>query len=105
MKDKTFIFGDYEGLRDGAGIVRLSSVPNPMWRQGIFATPIYNPFNPNDTGQDFRIPAMPGCNDGSGSCWRIPENLMDPVGRRIMDYARILIPSVRRWTTTTSAFP
>ena len=87
VKDKTFIFGDYEGLRDGAGIVRLSSVPNPMWRQGIFATPIYNPFNANDTGQDFRIPAMPGCNDGSGSCWRIPENLMDPVGRRIMGYA------------------
>lgn len=87
VKDKTFIFGDYEGLRDRAGIVRLSSVPLPMWRQGIFATPIHNPHNPADTGQDFRIPAIPGCNDGNGSCWRIPANLIDPVGRRVMDVA------------------
>jgi hypothetical protein len=87
VRDKTFIFADYEGLRDRAGVVRLSSVPNPMWRQGIFATPIHNPFNPADTGQDFRIPAMPGCNDGSGNCWRIPENLIDPVGRRVMAVA------------------
>ncbi|HYP05250.1 MAG TPA: TonB-dependent receptor, partial [Bryobacteraceae bacterium] len=87
VQDKTFFFADYEGLRDGAGVVRLSSVPNPMWRQGIFATPIHNPFNPTDTGQDFRIPATAGCNDGSGNCWRIPENLIDPVGRRIMAVA------------------
>jgi hypothetical protein len=87
VRDKTFFFADYEGLRDGAGVVRFSSAPQPIWRQGIFATPIHNPFNPNDTGQDFRIPAMPGCNDGSGNCWRIPDNLIDPVGRRIMAVA------------------
>ncbi|HYO81037.1 MAG TPA: TonB-dependent receptor [Bryobacteraceae bacterium] len=87
VKDRTFFFADYEGLRDRAGVVRLSSVPNPIWRQGIFATPIHNPLNPGDTGQDFRIPAMPGCNDGNGNCWRIPENLIDPVGRRIMAVA------------------
>jgi hypothetical protein len=87
VRDKTFIFGDYEGLRDRSGVVRPSSVPIPMWRQGIFATPIHNPFNPTDTGQDFRIPAIPGCNDGSGNCWRIPANLIDPVGKRVMDVA------------------
>ena len=38
IKNKTFIFGDYEGLRDAAGIIRFSSVPQPIWRQGMFAT-------------------------------------------------------------------
>jgi hypothetical protein len=87
IKDKTFIFGDYEGLRDRAGTVRFSSVPQPIWRQGMFATPISNPFNASDTGQDFRIPATPACNDGKGNCWRIPGNLIDPVGRNIMNVA------------------
>jgi hypothetical protein len=87
LKDRTFFFGDYEGLRDAAGTVRFSSVPQPMWTQGMFATPIWNPFNPNDTGQDFRIPATANCNDGSGNCWRIPSNLIDPVGQRVLNVA------------------
>lgn len=85
VKNKTFIFGDYEGLRDAAGTVRFSSVPQPIWRQGMFATAIFNPYNPTDTGQDFRIPATGACNDGRGNCWRIPANLIDPVGQKIMN--------------------
>jgi hypothetical protein len=85
VRNKTFFFGDYEGLRDGAGTVRFSSVPQPMWRSGMFATPIWNPHNASDTGQDFRIPAAANCNDGNGNCWRVPANLIDPVGRRVMD--------------------
>src|SRR6266700_4932050 len=84
IKNKTFIFGDYEGLRDAAAIVRTTSVPQPIWLQGMFATPIWNPYNPNDTGQDFRIPATSGCNDGSGNCWKIPANLIDPVGQKVL---------------------
>lgn len=85
IKDHTFIFGDYEGLRDRAGTVRLSSVPLPIWRQGRFAVPIWNPLNPADTGQDFRIPATADCNNGSGSCWQIPTNLMDPIGKKVIE--------------------
>ncbi len=85
IRNKTFIFGDYEGLRDAAGTVRFSSVPQPIWRQGMFAKPIFNPFNPADTGQDFRIPATPACNDGKGNCWQIPASLIDQVGRKIMN--------------------
>src|SRR5437016_1569191 len=85
VKNKTFIFGDYEGLRDAAGIIRFSSVPQPIWRQGLFATPIFNPYNASDTGQDFRIPATASCNDGSGNCWRIPANLIDPVGQKVVN--------------------
>jgi hypothetical protein len=82
-KDHTFIFGDYEGLRDAAAVIRLSSVPKPIWKQGLFATPIWNPYNPNDTGTDFRIPATADCNNG-GNCWRVPANLIDPVGQKVL---------------------
>src|SRR5215470_8964311 len=85
IKDKTFVFGDYEGLRDAAAIVRFSSVPQPIWLQGMFPTPIGNPYNPADTGQDFRIPATASCNDGKGNCWQIPSNLIDPVGQKILN--------------------
>jgi hypothetical protein len=85
VANKTFFFGDYEGLRDRRGTVYSTTVPQPIWRQGLFARPIFNPFNPSDTGQDFRQPAMAGCNDGQGNCWVIPERLIDPVGRRVLE--------------------
>src|SRR5258706_2685747 len=85
VKNKTFIFGDFEGLRDAAGTVRFSSVPQPIWRQGMFATPIWNPYNSKDTGQDFLIAATPNCNDGKGNCWKIPANLIDPVGQKVIN--------------------
>src|SRR5215475_5463265 len=85
VKDKTFIFGDYEGLRDASAIVRTTSVPQPIWLRGMFTAPIWNPYNPTDTGQDFRIPATSNCNDGNGNCWRIPGNLIDPIGQKILN--------------------
>src|SRR5262249_9122512 len=85
LRDKTFVFADYEGLRDAAAIVRFSSVPQPIWLQAMFPTPIWNPYNPTDTGQDFRVPATSNCNDGNGNCWKIPSNLIDPVGQKILN--------------------
>ena len=85
VKNRTFVFGDYEGLRDRAGVVWLTSVPQPIWRQGMFTVPIYNPFNPTDAGQDFLRPASGACNDGRGNCWIIPGNLIDPVGKNVVD--------------------
>ncbi len=86
VRDKTFVFGDYEGLRDRLGTVRLSSVPQPAWRSGRFPIAISNPLNPNDTGTDFRQPGTADCNNG-GFCWILPANLIDPVGKRILDVA------------------
>jgi hypothetical protein len=85
IRDKTFFFADYEGQYDRAGTVRLSSVPLPIWRQGFFATPIFNPYNAADQGTDFRIPATATCNNGQGFCWQIPANRIDPVGQKIMN--------------------
>jgi hypothetical protein len=84
-KDKTFFFGDYEGLRDRVGTVRITSVPQTAWRQGRFTVPISNPFNPADNGSDFRGPATPDCNNGQGFCWTVPANMIDPVGRNILN--------------------
>src|SRR3954454_13039225 len=85
IKNRTFIFGDYEGLRDAAAVVRTTSVPQPIWLRGMFASPIWNPYNPGDTGQDFRISATADCTDGRGNCWRIPANLIDPVGQKVLN--------------------
>ena len=85
VRNKLFLFGDYEGLRDRTGIVRLSSVPQPIWAKGMFTVPISNPYNASDTGTDFLRPATPDCNDGSGRCWIIPANLIDPVGQKVLN--------------------
>ena len=85
IKNKTFLFGDYEGLRDRTGVVRFTSVPQTIWTQGLFTVPISNPFNPTDTGQDFRQAARPGCNDGQGNCWVLPASLIDPIGQKIVN--------------------
>ncbi len=86
IKNKTFLFGDYEALRDRTGTVRLSSVPQSIWKRGQFTVPILNPYNPSDTtGEDFRRPATADCNDGRGNCWIIPASMIDPVGKRIVD--------------------
>ncbi len=85
IKNKTFLFGDYEGLRDRTGTVRFSSVPQPIWKKGMFTIPIFNPYLPSDTGQDFQRPATADCNDGRGNCWIIPANLIDPVGQRVVN--------------------
>jgi hypothetical protein len=85
VRDKTFFFGDYEALRDRVGTVRISSVPQAAWRAGRFTVPIANPFNPADTGNDFRSAATPDCNNGQGVCWIVPANLIDPIGQKILN--------------------
>jgi hypothetical protein len=68
IKNKTFFFGDYEGLRDREGIVRFSTLPLPSEKQGIFSSTVVDPFN-NRT---------PFANN------TIPSNRFDPVGAKIV---------------------
>src|SRR5215831_9609924 len=37
-KDRTFVFGDYEGLRQSLGITQVSTVPSAAARQGVLST-------------------------------------------------------------------
>ena len=86
--------------------VRISSVPQPIWLQGMFATPIWNPYNPSDTGQDFSIPATADCNDGS---WKVLEDSgqLDRSGRAESSQRQPGLPtrSRRLWTTTIVSAP
>src|SRR5215472_15890133 len=45
-KDKTFIFGDYEGLRQSQGITQVDTVPSPAVRAGLLCSIPQGPPNP-----------------------------------------------------------
>ncbi len=73
IKDRTFFFADYQGLRIEAGPTYLSTVPTLRMRNGDFSElnrVIYDPL----TGQPF-----PGN--------IIPQNRLDPASRNILDAA------------------
>ena len=38
IKDRTFVFGDYEGIRQSLGITNVVTVPSPNARQGVLST-------------------------------------------------------------------
>jgi hypothetical protein len=76
MKDKTFFFADFQGMRINQGQSYLSTVPSELMRQGNFSElnrPIYDPL----TGQPF-----PGN--------IIPQNRWDPAAGNVL---RDLIPA------------
>jgi hypothetical protein len=39
QKDKTFVFGDYEGLRQALSVSQVSTVPSPAARNGLLCAP------------------------------------------------------------------
>ena len=70
FRDRTFFFGDYQGMRISQGQTYLSSVPSMLMRQGNFSEinrVIYDPL----TGQPF-----PGN--------IVPQNRWDPAARNIL---------------------
>jgi hypothetical protein len=70
IKDRTFIFGDYEGTRVREGITRITNVPTAQERAGDFSRSLFRaPINPF-TQQPF--PEN-----------RIPDAFIHPVGRAI----------------------
>jgi hypothetical protein len=85
---RLFFFGGYEGLRQGSPGVNVSNVPTELERRGDFSQTrnangslamIYNPFTtrPNPGGSGFIRDPFPGN--------IIPANLIDPVGRNVVN--------------------
>ncbi|HVW87756.1 MAG TPA: hypothetical protein VHB50_23890, partial [Bryobacteraceae bacterium] len=70
-KNKTFFFVDWQGTRQLTGLTRFSTVPTLAQRQGIFATPIYDPAT-SDRQQ------FPGNT--------IPVSRFDPVAQQAMQH-------------------
>ena len=87
QRDKTFIFGTYEGLRQQTPTTLISTVPTELERQGNFSQ-VFNPngslaaiFNPFTTrqvnGQFVRDPF-------AGNI--IPAGMIDPVAQKLLQY-------------------
>jgi hypothetical protein len=65
IKDKTFIFGDYEGMRQAKGITSTIKIPSLNARQGILASGAIVPVDPAATAI-FRMYPTPTPNTTSG---------------------------------------
>jgi hypothetical protein len=87
QRDKTFIFGTYEGLRQQTPTTLISTVPTQLERQGNFSQ-VFNPngslatiFNPFTTrqvnGQFLRDPF-------AGNI--VPADMIDPVAQNLLQY-------------------
>src|SRR5204862_5162654 len=47
QRNKTFFFVDWQGTRLRTGVPRISSVPTPAQRAGMFSSAIYDPSSPS----------------------------------------------------------
>lgn len=87
QRDKTFIFGLYEGLRQQTPTTLVTSVPTELQRQGDFSqtfnqdgTPstIYNPFSTQLVNGQYVRTAFSGN--------MIPASLLNPVALKLLSY-------------------
>jgi hypothetical protein len=74
IRDRVFWFADYEGVRGREGVAFSRAVPTPEEKAGLFATPVFDPFDPS----------RPPFDQNSDGMWVIPEDRWDPVGAAIV---------------------
>ena len=74
VRNKTFWFGDYEGLRDEEGIPRVRQVPTAAEKAGLFSTAVVDPF----------AAGRPQFSRNPAGQWVIPSIRWDPVGAAIV---------------------
>jgi hypothetical protein len=74
VRNKTFWFGDYEGLRDLEGVPRVRQVPTAAEKAGLFSTAVVDPF----------AAGRPQFSRNSAGQWVIPPSRWDPVGAAIV---------------------
>src|SRR5262249_47560200 len=72
VRDKTFFFGNYEGLRVRRGLAFVQVVPTALERTG----------NLSSLGKQLRDPISGGVFPGAV----IPDNRIDPISRNILAY-------------------
>ena len=74
VRNRTFWFADYEGLRDEEGIPRVRLVPTADEKAGLFRSAVFDPFAPGR-------PEFPRNAQGQ---WVIPRDRWDPAAARIV---------------------
>src|SRR5262245_18372382 len=76
IKNKTFRFDDYEGLRDREGVPRTRLVPTAAEKAGLFSTAVVDPF----------AAGRPAFSQNAAGQWVIPSSRWDPVGAKIVGF-------------------
>jgi len=74
VKNRTFWFGDYEGLRDLEGVPRVRQVPTAAEKAGLFSAAVFDPFTAG----------RPEFSRNAQGQWVIPRERWDPVGAAIV---------------------
>jgi hypothetical protein len=74
VKNRTFWFGDYEGLRDLEGVPRVRQVPTAAEKAGMFSSAVVDPF----------ASGRPEFSRNTQGQWVIPRERWDPVGAAIV---------------------
>ena len=74
VRNRTFWFGDYEGLRDHEGIPRVRLVPTAAEKAGLFSSAVVDPF----------AAGRPAFSQNAQGEWVIPSQRWDPVGAAIV---------------------
>ncbi len=74
VPNRTFWFGDYEGLRDQEGIPRTRLVPTAAEKAGLFSSAVVDPF----------AAGRPAFSQNAQGQWVIPRDRWDPVGAAIV---------------------
>jgi hypothetical protein len=74
VKNRTFWFGDYEGLREREGVPRVRQVPTAAEKAGLFSVAVVDPF----------APGRPQFSRNAAGQWVIPQDRWDPVGAAIV---------------------
>ncbi len=90
VKNRTFWFGDYEGLRDLEGVPRVRQVPTAAEKAGLFGSAVVDPF----------ASGRPEFSRNAQGQWVIPRERWDPVGAAIV--ALIPDPNVANSTIFAS---
>ena len=74
VKNRTFWFADYEGLREREGVPRTTLLPTAAQKAGLFTTAVFDPF----------AAGRPEFSKNAAGQWVIPQNRWDPVGAKIV---------------------
>jgi hypothetical protein len=90
VKNRTFWFGDYEGLRDLEGVPRVRQVPTAAEKAGLFSAAVFDPFTAG----------RPEFSRNAQGQWVIPRERWDPVGAAIVGL--IPVPNVANSTIFAS---
>ncbi len=74
VKNRTFWFGDYEGLREREGVPRTRLVPTVNEKAGLFSSVVVDPF----------AAGRSAFSQNAAGQWVIPQNRWDPVAAKIV---------------------